>query len=550
MMNEAIMMSEVIIMNEAAKKQGMGLYVHIPFCLSRCHYCSFASSAGLGRNWQERYKKGLLQEWQLYRQHWGNAGGYNGPGASAALAEDENQGRPQDWAQDWSQDWARNWDTIYFGGGTPTYLEEDILAEILAGLPVAAEKVKADVRRPAVGAKTKASQGAAKAMPARPGAVAAGQPGVAAAGKPGAAAAGKPGAAVVCQPGAAVVCQPGVAPREFTVEANPGTLSEGKLALLRKAGCNRLSMGAQSFDDQYLAWLGRGHRAADFRRAWEMARQAGFRNMSLDLIYGLPGQSLDHWRQTLEQALAFLPEHISLYQLNIEEETVLARRAAAGETCLADEETCRRQYLLAHEVLTRAGFSHYEISNYALPGKESRHNSLYWRNGYYLGLGAGAAGYLPAGAMAGTGAGNSKGGEARAAAGEGAGAGAGSATDLILGAGIGTVRAQSSRGLRYTNEADLANYLSAVEQGRLPLAEKEAITPSLGRQEELMLAFRLQQGVEPEAFRQRWGLDLWQAYGPLLEQHLAAGWLQEAAGRLRPTIEGWLAYNYWVQDYF
>ncbi|MPN00944.1 hypothetical protein SDC9_148142 [bioreactor metagenome] len=96
----------------------------------------------------------------------------------------------------------------------------------------------------------------------------------------------------------------------------------------------------------------------------------------------------------------------------------------------------------------------------------------------------------------------------------------------------------------------MASYLATVEQGRLPLAEKEAITSSLGRQEELMLAFRLRQGVDPEAFGQRWSLDLWQAYGPLLEKHLSAGWLQEERGRLQPTIEGWLAYNYWVQDYF
>lgn len=471
------------MMNGTAKKQGMGLYVHIPFCLSRCHYCSFASSAGLGRSWQERYKQGLLQEWQLYRQ---------------------SRNRPRDWAQDW--------DTIYFGGGTPTYLQEDILAEILDGLPVAPGKAKAKEEAVSTWAEQrKASETSALVTPSRQEEAAAGQFG-----------------------GSREFLCSGEFSTEFTVEANPGTLSESKLALLQKAGCNRLSMGAQSFDDQYLAWLGRGHRATDFRRAWELARQAGFCNMSLDLIYGLPGQSLDHWRQTLEQALAFLPEHISLYQLNIEEETVLARRAAAGEACLADEETCRRQYLLAHEILASAGFNHYEISNYALPGKESRHNSLYWRNGYYLGLGAGAAGYLPKEIAAGAGAG----------AGADAGAGAGA------GAGNSAVTAPGDMGFRYTNEADLASYLSAVEQGRLPLAEREIITPSLGRQEELMLAFRLQQGVEPGTFRQRWGLDLWQAYGSLLEKHLAAGWLQEAAGRLRPTIEGWLAYNYWVQDYF
>jgi oxygen-independent coproporphyrinogen-3 oxidase len=235
--------------------------------------------------------------------------------------------------------------------------------------------------------------------------------------------------------------------------------------------------------------------------------------MSLDLLYGLPGQTLEHWRLTLRQAMELKPEHISLYQLNIEPETVLARRAAAGEACAGDEEVCRQQYLLAHELLTSAGFRHYEISSYALPGKESRHNTLYWRNGHYLGLGAGAAGYLPA-----------------------AGARAGAA-------------AAEYPGLRYTNAADLTSYLAALEHGRLPAAEQEEITPALARGEELMLAFRISQGIEAGEFRRRRGLDLWQEYGPLLEKHLAAGWLKKEAGRFCPTLEGWLAYNYWVQEY-
>jgi oxygen-independent coproporphyrinogen-3 oxidase len=341
-------------------------------------------------------------------------------------------------------------------------------------------------------------------------------------------------AAASGESGAEVPSESGVAaPREFTAEANPGTLSPGKLALLREAGCNRLSLGAQSFDDRCLAWLGRRHRARDFRQAWAAARQAGFRNMNLDLIYGLPGQTLAHWRRTLEQALALQPEHIALYQLNIEPETVLARRAAAGEVCQAGEEACRRQYLLAHELLTAAGFNHYEISNFALTGKESRHNTLYWRNGYYVGLGAGAAGYLPAG-----------GEDQGAGAGDGAGTDTGAIADAGVRPGTEPAAPPPSQGIRYTNMADLASYLAAVEQERLPLAERETITPALGRREELMLAFRLRQGIEAAAFRRRWGLDLWQEYGSLLDKHLTAGWLQAEGGRLCPTVEGWLAYNY------
>ena len=374
------------------------LYVHVPFCRSRCRYCDFVSTAGLSRDWQERYRRALLQEFALYRD---------------GVAFETGMG-------------AEGFATVYFGGGTPTFLDDDILEAIFTGLPL---------RHTA----------------------------------------------------------------EFTVEANPGTVTGGKLALLREAGCNRLSIGAQSFDDRRLAWLGRSHSAAGFRSAWESARAAGFINMNLDLLYGLPEQSLEDWRVTLGEALACKPEHVSLYQLNIEDGTPLARMAAAGEPCEADEETCRRQYLLAHQVLSDAGYLHYEISNYALPGYESRHNTHYWRNGYYLGLGAGAAGYLP--------------------------------------------------GFRYTNKAGLEAYVADTDAGYLPVDGSEAIDSALAWAEELMLAFRMREGVRKERFRHRVGVDPQHNYAQILDKHLEAGLLEEDGEGVYPTLEGWLQYNNWVHAY-
>ncbi|MCL2121666.1 MAG: radical SAM family heme chaperone HemW [Clostridiales bacterium] len=377
----------------------MGLYIHIPFCMSRCYYCDFVSTAGLSRSWQTRYRDALRKELAFYI-----SGGYTDAG----------------------------FDTLYIGGGTPTYLDGDLLEGIVTDFAALLR---------------------------------------------------------------------GGDDAEFTVEANPGTLTVQKLAALRRAGCNRLSIGAQSFDDRYLVWLGRSHDAAAFRQAWEWAREAGFTNMNLDLLYGLPDQFMAHWERTLREALAYQPEHISLYQLNIEPGTRLAQLADAGQTCVADEENCRGQYLLAHRMLTDAGYDHYEISNYAKAGRESRHNLQCWRNGFYLGLGAGAAGYLP---------------EPR---------------------------------LRYGNTGDLERYLADTEKGSKPVAEQERIDARLAMAEEMMLAFRLREGVDAGGFHARWGMELEEAFGDALQKHLAAGLLEKARESLQPTLEGWLTYNVWIPEY-
>lgn len=176
---------------------------------------------------------------------------------------------------------------------------------------------------------------------------------------------------------------------EWSCEVNPGTLTPAKAALLRAAGVNRLSIGAQSFHPDTLRLLGRGHHADDTRASVELARQAGFRHIALDLIYGVPGVTVAMFAADLEAALALEPEHVSCYCLEIEPGTPFSRRAAAGELAI-DEGEQRRQFELSRRVLTAGGLGHYEISNFALPGRECRHNGLYWSGGEYLGIGPAA----------------------------------------------------------------------------------------------------------------------------------------------------------------
>lgn len=180
---------------------------------------------------------------------------------------------------------------------------------------------------------------------------------------------------------------------EFTLEANPEdivTRGRDYLHALRTLGVDRLSIGIQSFDDGILRWMNRRHDAATAEEAVRMAREAGFDNISVDLIFGLSQLDDRTWSTTLDRTLALRPEHISCYQLSVEGESALAALVAAGKYVEAGEEQCRRQYTLLCNRFARAGYRHYEISNFALPGREARHNSAYWRRLPYVGLGPGA----------------------------------------------------------------------------------------------------------------------------------------------------------------
>lgn len=177
---------------------------------------------------------------------------------------------------------------------------------------------------------------------------------------------------------------------EFTVEANPGTIDDEKLAVLKNGGVNRLSFGVQSFDDRLLKMVGRVHTANEAADAVRLARQAGFENINLDLMYGLPGQTLAQWRATVDRALALAPEHLSLYQLIPEAGTLLVRQMEAGVLPPIDEDGAAEWFDWQREWLHAADYHQYEISNYARPGFASKHNQLYWHLDDYLGLGLGA----------------------------------------------------------------------------------------------------------------------------------------------------------------
>ena len=180
---------------------------------------------------------------------------------------------------------------------------------------------------------------------------------------------------------------------EFTLEANPEDLCEKGLPYLeglRRLGVDRLSMGVQSFDDGMLRWMNRRHNGERAVRAFRLAREAGFRNISIDLIFGISHLADGLWEETLAKAVSLAPEHISCYQLSVEGESALGRMVAEGRYREADEEQCRRQYDRLCRVLSDAGYVHYEISNFALPGREAVHNSAYWRRVPYVGFGPGA----------------------------------------------------------------------------------------------------------------------------------------------------------------
>ena len=264
----------------------MGLYVHVPFCKTKCPYCDFNTYQGI-----EGQMGGYLEAVTGELRLWGEALGH--PSVR----------------------------TVFFGGGTPSYLPEGDIAAIL--------------------------EAAAGAFAVDAGA-------------------------------------------EITLEANPGDLGDAACRALLRQGVNRLSIGVQSLDNGLLQLLGRRHTAAEAMEAFGTARDAGFNNVNLDLMYGLPGQSLAQWDDTIGGLSALEPEHISLYALTLEEGTPMRLWADQGRIPEPDSDLAADMYALARLVLAGVGYHHYEISNWARPGLESRHNLIYWRNEPYLGVGPGA----------------------------------------------------------------------------------------------------------------------------------------------------------------
>jgi oxygen-independent coproporphyrinogen-3 oxidase len=290
---------------------------------------------------------------------------------------------------------------------------------------------------------------------------------------------------------------------EVTIEANPGTVDLDYLRGLVALGANRLSFGVQSFHDDELIALDRIHTAAEAKQGYAWAREAGFRRVNLDLIYGLPEQPLERWQETLEQAIALAPDHLSLYALTVEEGTKLAYDIDHGRVPEPDSDMQATMYEWSQRRLAGAGYVQYEISNWARPGEECRHNLVYWRNGDWLGLGPGAHSHLD--------------------------------------------------GARFADVYSPKQYISLVgEAGRreLPGGARQLIralpqvtfvdetSRELQMADTVILALRLNEGLDVAAFEARFGATLEAAYGQQIAELTSLGLLERADGRLRLTDGG------------
>jgi oxygen-independent coproporphyrinogen III oxidase len=376
-----------------------GIYIHIPFCRSKCVYCDFCSFPGLERLYAP-YVDAICREVAECGPVW--------------------QGE--------------RFDTLFIGGGTPSLLAPAQIGQMIAAC------------RKQLGLADEA---------------------------------------------------------EITLEANPGTVTLAALQAIREAGVNRLSLGVQSLHDGELATLGRIHRADEAVAAYRWAREAGLRNINLDLIYGLPQQELASWRATLEAALACAPEHLSLYALTVEEGTQLAKRIAAGDLPAPDDDLAATMYELSEALLDEAGYDHYEISNWARrsaadvaecePTLACKHNLKYWRNQRYLGLGSAAVSY-----------------DGRC---------------------------------RSTHSDDPPAYIARLLAGDAPQQEVEEADRSREIGETMMLGLRLVRGVGWEEFAGRFGVSLRDTYGAVIDSLVADGLLETDARGIRLTARGRLLGN-------
>jgi oxygen-independent coproporphyrinogen-3 oxidase len=296
---------------------------------------------------------------------------------------------------------------------------------------------------------------------------------------------------------------------EITLEANPGTVSPDKLAGFRGAGVNRMSFGVQSFAPHHLAQLGRIHGADEARAAIPMARQAGFDNVSLDLIFALPRQTPEEWEQDLTQACALQPDHISAYNLTYEEGTPFHALRARGVLRPLPEEVEVAMFTRAQEILGAAGYQHYEISNYAQWGRLCRHNVNYWRSGAYLGVGAGAHSYSATGDMPAPARGDR---------------------------GSPPAAVQS---WRWSNQKGPRAYLQAIERDGHARVFVEALDQRQARGEFVFLGLRCRDGFSATHFRERFGADFTTLFPPVaaLRQD---GLLECVEGRWRLTRQGLL----------
>ena len=351
----------------------VGLYIHVPFCRTKCRYCGFYSEP-IGAHDVAAVVPAMISEMKRHE-----------------LGEDVS--------------------TVYIGGGSPSCLPPEHLLELVR---------YASQRCPAAA--------------------------------------------------------------EFTIEVNPGQVDQKLLAALREAGVNRLSVGAQSFVQRELDFLGRGYSVDSIGRAVQQARKAGFDNISLDLIFAVPGSSLETWKHTLSAAIALEVNHISAYSLTYEERTPLARDRAAGVVEPVDEDTDRAMYELTIDELEGAGIRQYEISNFARAGFECRHNLNYWANGSYVGIGPAAASYL--------------------------------------------------NGTRSTNVANIKEYVRAVTAGETAAESGETLIPLERACETAVLNLRRRWGIDLAEFRKLTGFDANELFADPIRTYQEQGLIERTDGRV------------------
>jgi oxygen-independent coproporphyrinogen-3 oxidase len=365
----------------------LAIYVHIPFCARKCSYCDFNAYAGAD-DLVAPFVASVLEE----------------------IGRAPEGGRPLR--------------SVFFGGGTPTFLSACDLTHILNAIR---RKFAAD------------------------------------------------------------------SDIEITCEANPTSSDVKKFLALRESGFNRISIGVQSFHPRLLSFAERDHSPAEAIGAVEAARSAGFSNVSIDLIFGLPTQTRQEWEETLERAVSLQTEHLSLYALTIEPGTRFERLHRGRKLTLPDEETELWMYEHAVRRLTQAGFEHYEVSNFAKPGFSSRHNRVYWLNEEYLGFGPGAVSYL--------------------------------------------------RGRRWTNEKHPLRYIRKVQAREDLCTDSEVLDACAALGETLMVGLRLREGVSLSRLQDRFQMDALEVYRDQIEKLTRQGLLEREGDRLRLTYRGLLIAN-------
>lgn len=382
-------------MNIIENRKPLGIYVHIPFCLKKCSYCDFLSATALEEE-MEQYFLALKKEITAY----------------ADLA------------------FSYSVQSIFFGGGTPTFPLGEWLAQIFFEL----QRV------------------------------------------------------FFIEEGA-----------EITIECNPETVDLKKLQLYRKIGINRISFGLQSTEDHILKKLGRVHNYQRFLTSFLWAREAGFSNCNIDLMFGLPSQTLDGWEDTLRKVTALEPEHISAYSLIVEEGTLFFDEMEKGQLLLPGEEEEYKMYEKTVQHLEEAGYRRYEVSNYAKKGKECRHNLIYWSGKEYLGLGLGASSYI--------------------------------------------------NGIRLQNTTDFKNYLENSRYLERLYIKKEQLTKRSQIEEFMFLGLRKMAGISKAEFQKKFGYTVEQIYKKVLEKWEKSKLLEEDENRIWLTQQGILVSNVILADF-